>query len=605
MPPQTDTQASTQQGTSEHEALLTRITSRFESADKGVHKRARDKWDHFYALYRNYTDFRNQQATTDRRDRDLGLRYAQREWGAELFIPHSFAAVESILPRMLANSPKVIVKPCRQQYEAGAPAMKYVVDGQLAAIDYELRLQKIIRNALIYGLGVQKTYWNRRTREGKQLTPGTHSEWAVTSKQITLMDDPMIEAVDNYDFFWDPFGSEIQECEYAIHRTWRSSDYVRRMLDQGIWHGPTPQDVEMGQGGANAYTSSWEKRNRADGSPEAKAGDIHEVWEYHDGEKVVTVLDRQWIVQDAPNPAWHGELPFQVYRPTALEGHMVGIGEIEPIVDLQAEVNTLRSQRRDNATIALNRGFFFADGMIDPGDFKTGPGIGVPVLGDPREVVYPMPIADIPNSGYQEEASLLADIQRAIGLNDEAQASQDGTATGAQLVHAAMSLRIKLKTRNAEVELVRAAGRQVMAMNQQHILTNREVRIPSPPTPDEPDRRWAWRQIGPAELAGEYELDVEGGSLAPENIPQQRQDANMMMSLLQNPQVNPDEAIRYVLRNMGIDQPDSFIVQQPQEPTVPQAQVDASFKALQAAGVDPSLLHQAVANSTQPPGGKQ
>lgn len=582
-------------------ALLEKITGRFETADKGVHKRARDKWDHFYALYRNYTDFRDQQALTDRRDRDQGLRYAKREWGAELFIPHSFAAVESILPRMLANAPKVIVKPCKQQWEANAPAMKYTVDQQFAAIDYELKLQKIIRNALIYGLGVQKTYWNKRTRTGKALAPGTNREWSAVSKQITLMDDPMVEPVDNYDFFWDPFGSEIQQCEWVIHRTWRSTEYAKKLLERGVWSGPSVTDVEMGPGGATAYKDSWERRLRADGTPNASAARIHEVWEYHDGARVVTVLDRQWIVQDAENPAWHGELPFQVYRPTALEGHMVGIGEIEPIVDLQSEVNTLRSQRRDAATFALNRGFFFSDGMIDPGDFKTGPGVGVPVLGDPREVIFPMPITDIPNSGYQEEASLLADIQRAIGLNDEAQASQDGTATGAQLVHAAMSLRIKLKTRNAEVELVRGAGRQVLQLNQQRILTNREIRIPAPPTPDEPDRRWAWHQIGPAQLAGEFELDVEGGSLAPENVPQQRQDANMMMSLLQNPQINPEQGLQFVLRNMGIDQPEGFMVQQQPPPTVPVQVMESFTKSLEAAGVDQALIRQAVAKAQTPP----
>lgn len=607
MPPIQTPEQTARHSLAEHqvanEALLKRVTERFDQADKGVHKRFRDKADHFYALYRNYTDFRSGHGSKrDARDRDLSIQYAKREWGAELFIPHSFAAVESILPRMLANSPKVIVKPRQQAYEQNAPHMKCVIDGQFAAIDYELRLQKIIRNALTYGLGVQKTYWATRKRDGRALQPSMldDNKWVAVPQAKTLMDDPLIEVVDPYDWFWDPFAGEVQECEWVIHRTWRSLDYVSKMLKNQYWSGPRLEDVEMGTGGGNAYKETWDSRNRADGTPTSgRSPAVHEVWEYHDGEKVVTVLDRQWVVQNADNPAWHGELPFQVYRPTSVSGHMVGIGEIEPIVDLQSEINTLRSQRRDNATIALNRGFFYSDGMIDPGDFKTGPGIGVPVLGDPREAIFPMPMADIPNSGYQEETALLSDIQRAIGLNDEATAGgQDQTATGAQLIHAQMSLRIKLKTRNAELELVRAAGRQVLALNQQKILTQREVRMPALPTPQEPDRRWSWQKIGPAELQGEFELDVEGGTLAPENVPQQRSDAQMWLGLSQNPQINPTNALKMAVSNLGVEDPEAFIVQPPPEPTVPQAVMNNVLSILvDGAGVDEATVKQAVAQA--------
>jgi hypothetical protein len=49
-------------------------------------------------------------------------------------------------------------------------------------------------------------------------------------------------------------------------------------------------------------------------------------------------------------------LPFQVYRPTPLQKQMVGIGDLEPLEHLQRELDTLRSQRRDAATMALCAG---------------------------------------------------------------------------------------------------------------------------------------------------------------------------------------------------------------------------------------------------------
>lgn len=583
----------------DHKALLERIVGRFDSAYGGVHAKFRSKAERFYGLYSNFTDWRDSNGgAIDRRDRDVA-REAKREWGAELFIPYAFSTVEEVLPRILANTPRVIVKPKAQRWENNAPNMKQIVDSQLAAIDYELRLQRVARDGLIYGLGVQKTYWATKKAESKVLAPSMldGTRWVVEPQSKTVMDDPVIEWVDPWDFVWDPFACEVQECEWVIHRSWRSTDYCKRQLESGRWVGPTVEDIEMGPGGKSKYTEAWQNRMKVDGYSDFRAGDVHEVWEYHDGDQVVTVLDRQWIVQQGPNPAWHGELPFQVFRPTPVNGRMVGRGEIEPIEDLQAEINTLRSQRRDNATVVLQRSFAYADGMIDPGDFKLGPGLGIPTLGDPREVLFPLPVGDIPNSGYQEEQALMSDFFRTSGLSDSSGGGIAETATGAQLAYQQVGQRIKQKTRNCEIELVRAAGRQVMALNQQKILTNRDVRVPAAPMPGEPDRRWAWKQVGPAELAGEFELDIEGGSLAPENVPQQRADAQMMQQLsASSPMLNPEMATRFILKNMGVEDPESFI--QPQQPP---PDLRPALELLVKAGVDESLVKQAIAIATQPP----
>jgi hypothetical protein len=587
--------------------VLQRVLERWNMSYDGVHKRCRDRWENLYALYAQYTDWRNTLGT-DRRDRDQGLREAQREWGAELFIPYAFSTVETILPRMLSNSPRVIIKPKREAWEDNADAMKTVVESQFANIDYELRLQRIARTGLKLGLGVQKTYWASKKRKGKQLAPATTNsdKWVVEPVEHTLIDDPFVEWVDPFDFVWDPFAANVQECEWVIHRTWRSTDYVTRLVEQKVWKGVEVEDVRHGSGGSSNYTEVRQNRMRADGYPDFRAPDVHEVWEYHDGDRIVTVLDRQWVVQDAPNPAWHGEIPFQVYRPTPRDGRLDGIGEIEPIVDLQYEINTLRSQRRDNATIVLQRAYAYQDGMIDPADFKIGPGRAIPTLGDPREVIFPLPTGDIPASGYQEEARLQADIERTTGIDDSLSGAGNSqqTATGVQLVQAAANERIRMKTRTAEVELVRAAGRQFMALNQQKILSNREVRVPSSPTPGEPDRRWAWRRIGPQDLRGEFELEVEGGSMAPENVPQQRQDAQFLLGLLQSPvgqQLDQRLVVEQVLGNAGIKEPARMIVEPPKEPTVPQAQIDRALGLLAESGVDRDLIQQAISASRQPP----
>lgn len=583
--------------------LVAQITTRFNHADQGVHQRFRDRANHFWGLYRGYSDWK---AGLSPRDRDPGLAAAKRDWGAELFIPYAFSTVETILPRMLSNSPKILVRPRGRASEKNVENIRFIIEAQQEQIDYELILQNIARIALITGLGVQKVYWKRDERTQKQVRPRKVrmpglSDFVVDEVRQLAFDDPMVECVDPFDFFWDPMAARIADCEWAIHRTWRSHAYCTSLLKRGIWKGIEESDITEGGTGNGTFTDAFQTRLTIQGYPNFQARDTHEVWEYHNGREVITVLDRQYIVQQGANPAWHGELPFQVYRPTPVPGHMVGIGEIEPIEDLQSEINTLRSQRRDNATLVLQKSFFYADGSIDPADFKIGPGRGIPTFGPPSDSISPINFGDIPNSGYQEERQLQADIERTTGIDDSLSGSgqPQQTATGVQLVQAAANLRIQQKTRNAEIELVRAGGRQFLALDQQRILSNREIRIPAEPTPGEPDRRWAWLEVGPEQLKGEFEIDVEGGSMAPENTPQQRADAAAMQNLMGNPQlgpfINPDMGIRYILRNMGLKGEDAYL--QAPEQKLPAGLVDQFKKALVGAKVDQRLIDQAWAAS--------
>lgn len=581
--------------------LLTKIETRFNAADQGVHARFRDRANRMYSLYRSYSDWKTN-GGIDRRDRDPGLGSAKREWGAELFIPYAFSTVETILPRMLSNSPKILVRPRGRSSEENVENIKFIIEAQQEQIDYELILQRIARNALIYGIGWQKIAWKKEERDRKIVRPRSlrlpgQSDFVVDVKREAVFDDPMAECLDPFDVFWDPMAAKVSECDWIIHRTWRSTDYCLSLLRRGLWGEITEREITEAGSGDTRYTDAFQQRLTIGGYPNFKARDTHEVWEYHDGREVVTVLDRQWVVQRGDNPAWHGELPFQVFRPTPVDGQMVGIGEIEPIEDLQDEMNVMRSQRRDNATLVLQKSFFYTEGLIDPDDFKLGPGTGIPIQGDPREGIMNIDFGEIPHSGYREAAELQADIERTTGIDDSLSGSgqPQQTATGIQLVQAAANLRIQQKTRNCEIELVRSGGRQFLSLNQQRILSNREIRIPAQPSPEGPDRRWAWLEVGPQQLAGEFEIDVEGGSMAPENTPQQRADADGMTALLGNPLVGPwidvPQAVKYILRNRGIKGEDSWIKNP--EQTVPAQLLDAYKKALAGSGVDQRLVEQA------------
>ncbi|HTE62320.1 MAG TPA: hypothetical protein VK631_18340, partial [Solirubrobacteraceae bacterium] len=504
------------------------------------HKTFRDKADEFYRLYRGFTDFRDQVAKGHYRDRDAAQREAQAEWDAELFIPFCYSTVETIVPRMVAKGPRMIVVPRDEAALGNVRHMKIVVDAQQKQINYETVLQIIGKDGLIYGLGVGKTRWKteKRFRAQAELEPITGRYVEGVAKEYVCFDDAIAERVDPYDFMWDPLGDSMETVEFVIHRLWRSSATIVRNVEAGIWRAqendpecPWTLEDLLSSRAKTQRSNVWDERLTAEGY-NARAGRqdaLHEIWEYHDGARVVTVLDGAYPVQHGPNPSGESTFPFQIYRPTVVGGRFAGISEVEPIRHLQYEINTLRSQRRDAATLSLMRTFAFNETAVDAEDLVFGPNTAIPVNGDPREFLFPIPVPELPASSYREEQAIVDDIQRTSGISDPVSGGDAGaseTATGVQLVQAAATMRIQNKTRLLETSIIVPQGYEFVALNQRRILTSRTYSIPQEPDPNKPHvPAWQMIEVGPKELMGRMAIEVEGGSTGPENVPQQRADA--------------------------------------------------------------------------------
>jgi hypothetical protein len=223
------------------------------------------------------------------------------------------------------------------------------------------------------------------------------------------------------------------------------------------------------------------------------------------------------------------------------------VSVIDPIEDLQRELDWLRTDRRWNAMMKLHQTYAYNDGVVDPAQIKIGPGRLIPVNGDPRDLLVPLTVGDIPNSGYQEEAALRADIERTTGVDDTVAGNDGGaaqTATGVQLVQAAAGVRIQAYTRRMELELIKpqavaVAGAEPAA----HRGWSSEMRVPSMPRPGEPDGAGRGGRSGRRQMAGEFDVEPEGGATAPDNVPQDRQDAQMLMAgRWADPGVDPHQA---------------------------------------------------------------
>jgi hypothetical protein len=565
------------------------------------HKTFRGKAEEFYRLYRGFTDFKD--AHRGERDRDAVTSAAQAEWGAELFIPFCYSTVETIIPRMVAKGPRMIVVPRDEQALGNVRNMKIVVDAQCKQIDYETILQVIGKDGLIYGLGVGKTRWKYETRVQIRATPHPLEPGRFIEgppEKTVAFDDAVAERVDPFDFMWDPFGDSMNNVEFIIHRLWRSGQTIRRNVAAGIWRArendPTcPWTLEdlLASRARTQRSNIWDQRLAAEGYNVSgqRQDALHEVWEYHDGQQVITVLDACYPVQAGPNPSGLAQIPFQIYRPTVVGGRFVGISEVEPIRHLQYEINTLRSQRRDAATLSLMRTFAYNETAVDADDLVFGPNMAIPVNGDPREFLYPIPVPELPGSSYREEEAIVNDIQRTSGISDPVSGGDTGaseTATGVQLVQAAATMRIQNKTRLLETQMIVPQGYDFIALNQRRILTDKSYAIPQAPDPNDPTiPAWKMVKIGPRELMGRMAAEVEGGSTAPENVPQQRSDAQAFVALSQDPRLNGEKLLIRALQLYGVDQPEGYVKAAEQQ--VPASQVQGFLAQL---GVPPEAFVQ-------------
>jgi hypothetical protein len=158
------------------------------------------------------------------------------------------------------------------------------------------------------------------------------------------------------------------------------------------------------------------------------------------------------------------------------------------------------------------------------------------------------------------------------------------TATGVQLVQAAAGMRIQAYTRRMELELIKPQASQWLALNQQRWASARSGAGDA--APGEPERRWAWRKIGPGQQAGEFDVEPEGGATAPDNVPQDRQDAQMIMQAAgQIPGVDPHQVGLLVLKKLGVPAPETLMAP-PQQ--VPPETLDILKQQMLQAGMDPA-----------------
>jgi hypothetical protein len=576
-----------------------RVRKDYDLAKKG-RKPYEDRFKTFYGLHRNYE--RISEAACTEPSRDVAEE-AKREFGAELFIPYTFGLIETMTPRLLMNNPRLKVKAKKPTLSRErAEAVRILFEERQNEVDYALGLIPSARRGLKYGLGVSKNFWEVKSRSTLALERGDggSQDYLKTLKarltgqpQIYRREDrmegPQNEDVELMDFFWDIAAKDLDTCRYTIHRTWRDYGYIADRVESGQW---LPIDLEAvkGMGSDTDRGAFLAERATLSGlkGMEQELGTFHEVLEWNDGSTVITMIDGQLPVQYAEN-ALSGEQPYSIFRPTLQENEFVGIGEIEPIVDLQRELNAMRSARLDNTMLLIQKAFIYAEGLVDPADLIVGPGKGIPVEGGAiDDVIRPINFGELPTAGYQEESALKSDFEMATGLSEtvagaEGTGNASQTATGIQYVQAAANVRVELKTKLLAHEMVKRDTRQWLELwRERTMLTPQTVIV-------EENGQFKEIQVTGEDLDLVRAVDPEEDSLAPENKPEKVNNALALYNQVKgNPVVDQRAAGRWLLNAFDIPDAESWIIpeQEQMSPQIAQVVGQALQGALVGDGMD-------------------
>jgi hypothetical protein len=431
---------------------------------------------------------------------------------SKIYNPYSWANIETIVPRMVAQKPIVEYKPREEMdnfsSEIHTALFKYWWDKDAA---FE-KVVSWIKNALIYGTGVAKIYWKTIEKEvtsyelgpdGKPLIDES-GEFITNKETIPYFDDPCLEVVNMYDFFLDPEAQNIQDAQWVIHRYYKSLDELeqagyyknlkrlKRYISSKIEKSPEETErKELAFGHSGEYDETV---------------DNIEIWEMWDKDGLTVMAAGEVVIREQENPFWHGKKPFISLNDSIVPQEFYGKGEIEPVIKLQHALNTVQNQIIDNRTQVLMNMWKITGENVDESELIYRPN-GVIHLSNEYEKVEPIIPPDLTGNAQKDVSLIKSDIQQALGIYDYTKGAETGankTATGIGLVQEAANARFKHKIQLLE-EAIKEVGEMVLALYQQFITDEKVIRVVG-------KKGEEFIRVLPKDIAGEYDCVPEAGS---------------------------------------------------------------------------------------------
>lgn len=498
----------------------------------------------------------------------------ERAEGANLFIPYIYNIIETALPKIIGSvfeaKPFLTYKPVPSATDgtAKADAMTNLVYFQMKQyMKASTRFYEIYKSALMYGTAISKQGWKYKEKSVMQRKMVEQEAEADNGEIVkisvrtpvrttkTIYDAPEMKNVPIESFFFDPAYSEIDESPFAIH------EYFKELH-------------ELKAGAAEGYYKNVDKisEEKQDGALKAKydsagilLGDMHQsvrIWEYWTDEWLVTIANKGTVIRVEENPYYYKSKPFVKWCCVVMPNEFYGKSMIETLMDLQSELNTIRNQRIDNVSLAINRMFLIQKGEgIDTTQLVSRPN-GFIEVDDVEKSIKEMVVSDVTASAYQDEEVIKNDMDVTSGVHnqDRGQAGdRRETATVATLLSSASSERFRMQVMLLEEDPITELGRQLAELNKQFLEDDTYILIQGEDGVD------SSVSISFDDIDAEFDI-VASATSTDANVNKELRMGQLIQLLpvaLNNANVNQPELLRQMFKEFGFKNFESMIIAQP------------------------------------------
>lgn len=586
----------------EYNKLVSWCITAFDNAER-FRRPHEEKWRRYYRLYNNWVE-------TDPND-----------WHSRVFMPEVFQNIETIKPRLIAELPKFVVLPQRQDDIQTSKTMEELLQHAVRESKLYVELYKAYHDMLLYGTGVIKTFYGTRQSFLTRQEPVIHRETVVMpeplidpetgeplrdadgnvvmdNKEVPIevptgetrpvletydsYDGPMAEAVDLFNFWVEPQATDIDSAHYVIHRTFQKRKYVKKMIDEGKYRLPEHSDEFLLS--SSAQQPHMERLDSIDlGGGKDHLSDDVEIWEIHinDGPgrpgRIVTMADKTTLLRAEANVYYHSQKPFCVFYDYMQPHEFWGRGEVQAIEGLQDLVNFLTNRRVDNVVLGMDQGYVVNESQLkDLRDLVSKPGRVVRIKGDamaPKDVVEPLPTTEVTSSAFAEVQQAQNMIERTTGVSAYQMGTDSEslteTATGMAMIQEAGSSRFALKTRINELEGLQRLALHFGSIIQQFTTEDKVVRLTGP------EGLVSWLPVTPQDLQGALDYSISSESIMQSETMRRQQKMDVFNLTVQavTMGVLPPQAalVAYmdVLETFGVKDKEKYLTGQAMLPSSP------------------------------------
>lgn len=422
---------------------------------------------------------------------------------ARVFVPVVFQAVQAAVPKIVnivvGQSPFFEVHAEKKEDTSLAEIIRKILSFQLFKADFFVKFVEFVIQLVLYGTSYFYVYWKvRRAWVVKRQTTRTMKSffgipigWETSTTRTRVYDvverRPEVDVLDIADVYADPDARTEDEGRGFFIRTRMSVADVKEM-GGGQFPVFANTDKVQGSSGASAAATAVKQtragvRGTSSASPVTTPGDgfvdILTFWGSYDldgdgirEEVVIVFCGGNVLLQAKANPFDHQKRPLVRAILFLVPKEWYGMGLVEPVLPLVAELNTLRNQALDVNNLIINRMWK----VNSTADIDITTLVSVPngvVLTDMMDGLIPLEQQELPSSVYTDGAMIQRDIENTAAPRSVQGTPESGalgrTARGAQLIISQALEKFGLAAKLVEEQAVKRVLHLFHQLNQQFL----------------------------------------------------------------------------------------------------------------------------------------